>query len=284
MSDSAFEKLVNVANEVDQSTATDPLGAAGQRIMNPLYNGLSESTEAASGIIANFFGNLFEIMNKDLSVVGDGILQENLGDLLSLEKIKDLETTSLVIALILSNALPGIVSNMGTTAIEPFLQNASQALLLSLKDASMIIPGVPLIYLAGDAVRAISIMGAAIIGISAAVAQGLIPAGQEYIQMATILKQAQQTIIANQKQQLLQNGQVGGQGAPEAAELAEPVTQIGGHKKSNKRQHKHSTKLIAKRVATSIHQFMETNNIHHNKTKKTVPKNKSSKKRKPVRR
>ena len=94
MSDSASEKIVDVANEVDQSTATDPLGAAGQRIMNPLYNGLSESTEAASGIIANFFGNLFEIMNKDLSVVGDGILQENLGDLLSLEKIKDLENDS----------------------------------------------------------------------------------------------------------------------------------------------------------------------------------------------
>jgi len=275
MSESASEKLVDTANEVSQSVATDPASLAEQQIMNPLYNGLTKSTEAASGIIANFFGNLFEIMNKDLSVVGDGILQENLGDLLSLEKIKDLETTSLVIALILSNALPGIVSNMGTTAIEPFLQNASQALLLSLKDASMIIPGVPLIYLAGDAVRAISIMGAAIIGISAAVAQGLIPAGQEYIQMATILKQAQQTIIANQKQQLLQY--------PTQSNTEDPATmqQAGGHKKSNKRQHKHSTKLIAKRVETSIHQFMETNNIHHNKTKKRVPKNKSSKKRNP---
>jgi|LakMenEpi03Aug12_release.lakeMendotaPanAssembly.Ray.scaffolds.fasta_scaffold455632_2 hypothetical protein len=296
------EQIEEIANEVQQTPPTDALSAAEQQVMNPIYNGLTKSTEAGAGIIANFLGNIFEIANKDLSKFGNGALQENLGRPLSLKKIKDMETTSLVISMILSNALPGIVANMGTTAIEPFLQNSAQALLLSLKDASMIIPGVPIIYLAGDAVRALSIMSSALVGISAAVAEGLIPAGQEYIQIAQTIKQAQQDLIENQKQQLLQYQPQSNTADPQQDDTTSPSSEVvppeyvntssntnattmqtGGRKKSNKWTHKHSTKIIAKRVATSIHRFMETDNIHHTKTKKKIPKNKSSKKHKSIR-
>jgi len=275
-------EIVNIGQS--SNLQTDPLSQSLGDVADPLLSGANKSLEIGVDEVAKFLGNIANILNKDITELGGGILTRDLTDIEYKQKLENIEATAAVTSMIISNAMPGIIQNIGTDAIDPLIQESVSTFAQSLKDASMLIPGIAAFWLAGDTVRAISILGSAGVNIAAAIGQGLIPAGGEYIQVMDMLKSAEAKDRQIQEQNLAQNatlgqnGQVGGPGTP----AGQPEAAMeGGHKKSNKRQHKHSTKLIAKRVATSIHQFMETNNIHHNKTKKRVPKNKSSKKRNP---
>jgi hypothetical protein len=314
------DQIVDIAQNSTQTT--DPLTQTFDNITNPVVKGANESLERGVDGVSKLLGNFSKILNKDITDIGGGILTRNLTDIEYKEKLEDIEATAAVTSMIISNAMPNIIQNIGPDAVDPLIQESVSTLAQSLKDASMLVPGVAAFWLAGDTVRAASILGSAGVNIASAIGQGLIPSGGEYIEVMNMLKSAEAKDRQIQEQNLAQNATLGqngtlGQNATlgqngtldqngtlgQNATLGQNGTldqngtfgqnaslpgpdqiQTGGRKKSNKRQHKHSTKLIAKRVATSIHRFMETNNIQHNKTKKRVPKNKSSKKRPLTRR
>ena len=279
-------KIVNIAQNLNQ---TDPLTQTLDNAAGPLVTGANESLVRVVDDVSKLLGNFANILNKDITEIGGGILTRDITDIEYKKKLEDIEATAVVTSMIISNAMPGIIQNLGPDAIDPLIQESVSTLAQSLKDASMLVPGIAVFWTTGDLLRAASIIGSAGANIAAAIGQGLIPAGGEYIEVMNMLKAAEAKDREIQEQNLAQNATLGQQpeqdppgqsDQPEQYQQGQETMQTGGYK----RKHKHSTKLIAKRVATSIHRFMETNNIHRNKTKKKVPKNKSSKKRKPIRR
>lgn len=283
-------KIVALAQNLNQ---TDPLTQTLDNAAGPLVTGANESLVRVVDDVSKLLGNFANILNKDITEIGGGILTRDITDIEYKKKLEDIEATAVVTSMIISNAMPGIIQNLGPDAIDPLIQESVSTLAQSLKDASMLVPGIAVFWTTGDLLRAASIIGSAGANIAAAIGQGLIPAGGEYIEVMNMLKAAEAKDRQIQEQNLAQNATLGQQ--PEQ-DLPDQSDQPGQYQQSDqpgqetmqtggyKRKHKHSTKLISKRVATSIHRFMETNNIHRNKTKKKVPKNKSSKKRKPIRR